>query len=56
MYARLLTPMTRCPHVARHNFECSSGLGALHQMLVFPQDSRKAWREEKNSLRSAMPV
>lgn len=48
MYAKLLTPMTQCPHVVHHNFECSNGLRALHQMLVFPQDSKKAERRGKN--------
>lgn len=47
MYAKLLTPMTQCPHVVHHNFECSNGLRALHQMLVFPQDSKKAERRGK---------
>lgn len=51
MYAKSLTPMTQCPHAVHHNFECSSGLRVLHQMLVFPQDSKKAERgEEKNAL------
>ena len=41
--------MTQCPHVVHHNFEYSSGLRALYQMLVSPQDSKKAVRGRKKT-------